>query len=67
MMKLWVPAAVGVLVVAAYFIFYAISATESQGSTSLGFANVAGLAAGVVGLLGAWFILRRGPPADKTF
>ena len=55
----------GGLIVAAYVVFYMISVTESQDSTSLGVANAVGLIAVLVGLVAAGFILRRGsPPAD---
>ncbi|MDG6901574.1 MAG: hypothetical protein JRM80_06390 [Nitrososphaerota archaeon] len=65
-MKIWLPVAVGGLIVAAYFIFYMISATESSGSTSLGLANAVGLFAVLVGLFGAGLILRRGAPPAET-
>ena len=63
-MKLWIPVAGAVLLVLAYLLFYALGATEGQGSTSLGLANAAGLAAVIIGIIAAVFILRRGgsPP-----
>ena len=61
-MKLWLPAAAAVLLVAAYLLYYELGATEGQGGASLGLANAAGLAAVIVGIIAAAFILRRGGP-----
>lgn len=61
-MKLWIPLAAALLLVVAYLLLFELGATESQGSTSLGLANAAGLAAVVVGIIAAGVILRRGVP-----
>jgi hypothetical protein len=61
-MRLWVPLALGGLIVLAYAFLYEISAIESQGAASLGLANSVGLAAVFVGLIAAGFILRRSSP-----
>ncbi len=65
-LRLWVPVAAIALVVAVYLLFYGITATESQGSTSVGLANAAGFAAVVIGLVVAGLIFRRGAPEEKT-
>ncbi len=65
-MKAWVPVATVALVAVAYAFFYELSAVENEGSLSLGLANVAGLAAVLVGLVAAGFILRRGGPPAET-
>jgi hypothetical protein len=61
-MKLWIPVAVGALVVIAYALFYVVSLSEAEGATSIGIANAVGLVAVVVGLIAAGFILRRAAP-----
>lgn len=61
-MKLWVPIAIGGLIVVAYVLFYAVSLAESQGATSVGLANTVGLVAVVIGLIAAGFIMRRAAP-----
>ncbi|MDG6903158.1 MAG: hypothetical protein JRM80_14530 [Nitrososphaerota archaeon] len=61
-MKLWIPAAVCCMIVAAYALFYALSTVESQGATSIGIANSIGLVGVLVALIGAGFILRRATP-----
>ena len=60
--KLWIPAALGGMIVVAYAFFYALSAAESQGATSFGLANTVGLVGVVVALIAAGFILRRATP-----
>ena len=65
-MKLRLTVAAVVLLLVAYLLFYGISATESQGATSLGLANLAGLAAVLFGLVVAVFIFRRGTPTENT-
>jgi hypothetical protein len=61
-MKLWVPAAVGVILILAYVFLYAMSSTETQGATSLGLANSVGLVAVIVGVVAAGLLLRRAAP-----
>jgi hypothetical protein len=61
-MKLWVPLAVGGLIIVAYLVIYEIGITEAQGASSLGFANSIGLLAVFVGLIAAGFIMRRATP-----
>jgi hypothetical protein len=61
-LNLWIPAAVGGLIVIAYAFFYTLSAAESQGSTSIGLANSVGLVGVLVALIAAGFILRRATP-----
>ena len=61
-MKLWVPVAVGVLIVAAYAFFYALSASEPQGSTSFSLTNSVGLVVVLVGVIAAGFVIRRASP-----
>lgn len=61
-MKLWVPVAVGGLIVFSYAIIYEIGLAETQGASSLGIANSIGLAAVFVGLIAAGFIMRRATP-----
>ncbi len=61
-MKLWIPVALGGLIVLAYAFFYTLTAAETQGATSFGLANSVGLVAVFVGLIAAGFILRRAAP-----
>jgi hypothetical protein len=61
-MKLWAPLAAGAVIVLAYALFYTLSAVETQGATSLGLANAAGLVAVLVGLDAADMIQRRRAP-----
>jgi hypothetical protein len=65
-LKLWVPVAAVALLLVAYAYFYELSATEAQGSASIGLANVVGLAAVIVGLIVAGMVFRRGTPADRS-
>ena len=65
-MKLRIPVAAIVLLLAVYLLFYGISATENQGSTAIGLANAAGFAAVFLGLVVAALIFRRGGTAEKT-
>ena len=65
-MKLWLPIAAIALLAAAYVYFYELSATEAQGSTSVGLANVVGLAAVIAGLVVAGVVLKRGSPPDRA-
>lgn len=65
-MKLWIPIAGVALLVIAYAYFYELSSVETQGSASVGLANVVGLAAVVVGLIVAGMLFRRGTPAGRA-
>ncbi len=65
-LRLWLPVAGVALLVVAYAYFYALSSVETQGSASIGLANVVGLAAGVVGLIVAGMLFKRGTPGDRT-
>ena len=62
-MKLWLPVAALLLFIVAYAYFYALSAVETQGSASIGLANVVGLMAVIVGLIVAGMLFRRRAPA----
>ena len=62
-LRLWLPLAGVALLVIAYAYFYALSAVESQGSASIGLANVVGLMAVIVGLIVAGMLFRRRAPA----
>ncbi len=62
MMKLWVPAALGCVVAAACALFYLLSAVGPQDANSLSLVNSVGLAAVVVGIVAAGFVLRRVAP-----
>lgn len=61
-MKLWVPVAIGGLIILAYAFFYALSATEPQGATSFSLANSVGLVVVLVGVIAAGFVIRRASP-----
>jgi uncharacterized membrane protein len=61
-MKLWIPIAVGCIILLAYAFFYALDATETQGATSLDLANSVGLVVVLVGVIAAGFVLRRASP-----
>jgi len=61
-MKLWVPVAIGGLIILAYAFFYALSATEPQGATSFSLANSVGLLVVLVGVIAAGFVIRRASP-----
>ncbi|MDG6909456.1 MAG: hypothetical protein JRN57_00995 [Nitrososphaerota archaeon] len=61
-MKVWIPVAVGGMIVVAYAFFYSLSAAESQGATPFGLANTVGLVGVFVALIAAGFILRRATP-----
>lgn len=61
-MRVWVPIAIGGLIMIAYALFYAISMAETQGAASIGLANSVGLVAVFIGLIAAGFILRRAAP-----
>jgi len=61
-LNLWIPFALGGLIVLAYAFYYALSETEAQGASSFGLANSVGLIAVFVGLIAAGMILRRAAP-----
>jgi len=61
-MKLWVPVAVGALIVAAYAFFYVLSLTEPEGANSFDLANSVGLIVVLVGVIAAGFVIRRASP-----
>ncbi len=60
--KLWIPVAVGGLIVGAYALFYALSASEPEGASSIGLANSVGLVAVFIGLIAAGLLMRRAAP-----
>jgi uncharacterized membrane protein len=62
-MKLWIPIAVGALIVLTYAFFYALSVTEPQGGTSFDLANSVGLVVVLVGVIAAGFVIRRANPS----
>ena len=64
-MKVWIPVAIGGLIVVAYVFFYALSVTESRGATSFGIANSVGLIGVFVALIAAGFVLRRATPQER--
>jgi hypothetical protein len=61
-MKLWIPFAIGGLVLIAYALFDVITAEEGQGGISIGIANSVGLIGVFVAIIAAGFILRRATP-----
>ncbi|MGP8124367.1 MAG: hypothetical protein ACLQEQ_00640 [Nitrososphaerales archaeon] len=61
-MKLWVPAALGAIVVFAYVFLYYLSTTGNEGGNSVGLVNTVGLASVVIGVVAAGLILRRAAP-----
>ena len=61
-MKLWIPVALGGVIVLAYASFYALTSAEAQGATSIGIANSIGLVAVLIGLIAAGLLLRRSAP-----
>jgi len=61
-MKLWVPIAVGALIVVAYTFFYTLSLTETQGATSFDLTNSVGLVVVLLGVVAAGFVIRRASP-----
>jgi len=63
-MKHWIPVAIGGLIVAAYAVFYALSASEAQGAMSIGLANSVGLVAVFIWLIAAGLLLRRAVPHE---
>jgi len=61
-LKLWIPIAVGVLIVLAYTFFYTLSVTEPQGAASFDLTNSVGLVVVLVGVIAAGFVIRRANP-----
>jgi len=61
-MNLWIPVAVGSLIIVAYAFFYALNATEPQGATSFSVANSVGLVVVLLGVIAAGFVIRRANP-----
>ena len=61
-MKVWIPVAIGVMIVVAYAFFYSLSAAEPQGASSIGIANSVGLVGVFVALIATGLILRRATP-----
>lgn len=61
-MRIWVPIALGGMILVAYALVYAVGVSEAQGATSIGIANAVGLVAVFVGLVAAALILRRAAP-----
>ncbi len=61
-MKLWIPVAVGGLIVGAYAFFYFLSSAEIESASSVGLANSVGLVAVFFGLIVAGLMLRRAVP-----
>ena len=61
-MKLWVPVAVGAIVVIAYSFFYTLSITEPEGDLSFNLTNSVGLIVVLVGVVAAGFVIRRASP-----
>jgi hypothetical protein len=61
-MRARVPAALGGVVVSAYAFFYYLSSTGSGTGNSFVLVNSIGLAAVVIGIVAAGFILRRATP-----
>jgi len=58
-MKLWIPVAVGAVIVIAYTFFYTLSVTEPQGATSFDLTNSVGLIVVLAGVLAAGLVIRR--------
>jgi hypothetical protein len=61
-MKLWIPLAIGGLILIAYALFDVITTEEGQGGNSIGIANSVGLIGVFVAIIAAGFILRRATP-----
>ncbi len=61
-MKLWVPIALGGVIAFAYALFYVLSTFGAPGAGPFGLANSVGLAAVLLGIVAAGFILRRATP-----
>jgi len=61
-LRLWIPLALVIVVVAAYLSFYLIDYTENQGSTAFQLVNDVGIIAVVIGVIAAGLVLRRATP-----
>ncbi len=61
-MKLWIPVALGGLIVGAYAFFFVLSSAETQGASSIGLAKSVGLVAVFLGLIVAGLMARRAVP-----
>ena len=61
-MRVWVPVALGGLILGTYALFYALSTSEPQGAASIGVANMVGLLVVFVGLIAAGLMMRRAAP-----
>jgi uncharacterized membrane protein len=62
-MKLWIPIAVGAVIIIAYAFFYVLSVTEPQGAMSFDLTNSVGLVVVLVGVIAAGFVIRRANPS----
>jgi len=62
-LKLWIPIAVGAVIIIAYTFFYTLSVTEPQGATSFDLTNSVGLVVVLLGVVAAGFVIRRASPA----
>ena len=58
-MKLWIPVALGALILVAYTFFYTLSIVEPQGAASFDLTNSLGLIVVLVGVVAAGFVIRR--------
>ncbi len=61
-MKVWIPLALGTVVVVAYVFLYVLSSSDAEGASSVGLVNSIGLLAVFVGLIAAGLLLRRATP-----
>ena len=61
-MKLWIPVALGAVIIIAYTFFYTLSVTEPQGATSFDLTNSVGLIVVLVGVIAAGLVIRRANP-----
>jgi len=62
-LKLWIPIAVGAVIIIAYTFFYTLSVTEPQGVTSFDLTNSVGLVVVLVGVIAAGLVIRRASPS----
>ena len=58
-MRVWIPVAFVLLIVAAYALFYMLDSVEAQGANSFGIANIVGLVTVVVGVVVAGAVMKR--------
>ncbi len=61
-MKVWIPVVLGGTIMLAYAFFYALSATEPDGTTSFTLANSVGLVVVLIGVIAAGLFIRRANP-----